>query len=152
MVAATVSEGAHMKIYVSSIPEEGLKQHATYDPSGMDMDREDIHLTQPFEAHTAITLADRELVVQVDIRVPLRLTCARCLEEFSSIITTDGVFSYKVQPAEVVDITDDVRQEIILAYPMIPMCVPHCKGLCSSCGQNLNVALCSHQATSNKEG
>ena len=45
---------------------------------------------------------------------------------------------------DVVDITDDVRQEIMLAYPMIPVCRPDCKGLCSVCGQNLNAGPCQH--------
>ena len=144
MGAANVSERTGMKITVSRIPEEGLRDHAAYDPAGLDMDRVDIHLREPFEVDAFIARADRELVVNVDIRVPTHLSCARCLEEFTSLITTDAVFSYKVQPTDVVDITDDVRQEIILAYPMIPICQPTCKGLCSACGQNLNLGSCSH--------
>ena len=142
-----VKEGVGMKIHVNRIPPEGLKEHATYDPSAMDMGRSDIHLGGPFEAEVFATKADQELVVDVDIHCPLRLTCARCLEEFASALATDALFSYKVQPSDVVDITGDVRQEVILAYPMIPVCRPDCKGLCSACGQNLNVASCSHRAT-----
>ena len=93
-----------------------------------------------------VTTADRELVVKVDIRCPVVLSCARCLEEFHSTIRTDAVFSYNVQPTDIIDITDDVRQEIVLAYPMIPVCRSECKGLCSACGQNLNLAACSHDA------
>ena len=136
-----------MKIYVNRVPDEGLKDHASYDPATMDMDRFDIHLKEPFEMDAVITKADRELVVKADISCPLHLTCARCLEEFTSTVRTDAIFSYKVFPTDVVDITDDVRQEIILAYPMIPICRPDCKGLCSRCGQNLNVELCVHQAS-----
>ena len=47
---------------------------------------------------------------------------------------------------EMVDITDDVRQEIILAYPMIPICAPGCKGLCPACGWNLNQGSCVHHS------
>jgi uncharacterized protein len=136
-----------MKIHVNRIPAEGLRSHATYDPSTMDMDRSDVRLSEPFEVDAFMTKADQELVVDVDIRCPLRLSCARCLEGFSWVVATDALFSYTVQPTDVVDITDDVRQEIVLAYPMTPLCRPDCKGLCSSCGQNLNIAPCSHQAT-----
>ena len=59
-------------------------------------------------------------------------------------INTDAVFSYKAQLTDVVDITEDVRQEIILAYPMVPVCQPQCKGLCIECGQNLNLGSCPH--------
>ena len=136
-----------MKIHVNRVPVEGLKEHASYDPKSLDMDRDDIHLDEPFDIDALVTLAEDELVVNVAITCSLRLSCARCLEEFTSTVTPEAVFSYHVHPSDVVDITDDVRQEIILAYPMIPMCRPDCKGLCSTCGQNLNVTLCPHRAT-----
>ncbi len=139
-----------MKIHVNRIPEEGLKEHASYDPTEMDMDRFDIHLDHPFDVDAMIMKTGKELVVRADIHCPLRLTCARCLEEFSSTVEADAIFNYQVQPTEVVDITDDVRQEIILAYPMIPICRPECKGLCSVCGKNLNAETCSHQAAAGR--
>ncbi len=135
-----------MKIVVSRIPPEGLTEHAAYDPSTMDMDRSDIQLKEPFEVDASIVKADQEVVVTAKIRAPLHMTCARCLEEFTSMVTPAAVFSYQAHDADVIDITDDVRQEILLAYPMIPTCRPDCKGLCSVCGQNLNVASCVHRS------
>jgi len=133
-----------MKIHVNRIPAEGLQEHATYDPAPLDMEREDIQLREPFEVDAFVTKTESELVVKADIRCPLLMTCARCLEDFSSSVDTDAIFHYKVKPADVVDITDDVRQEILLGYPMFPICQPDCKGLCTTCGQNLNVARCNH--------
>lgn len=145
-MAPAACEASTMKIDVNRIPEEGLQEHATYDPSEMDMERFDIRLDAPFEVDAMIMKADRELVVTAQIHCPVRFTCARCLEEFASKVETNSIFSYKIGPADVVDITDDVRQEIILAYPMIPLCRTDCKGLCGACGQDLNRASCSHQA------
>ena len=141
-----------MKIHVNRVPEEGTTNRATYDPGTMDMERSDIHLREPFDVEAFITLAEKELIVKADIRCPLVVTCARCLEEFPSMVRADAVFSYTAQPTDVVDITEDVRQEIVLAYPMIPLCRPDCKGLCRSCGQNLNMGLCSHQAAVQRIG
>ncbi len=109
------------------------------------MEREDIHLDQPFDVEAFIALADEELVVHAEIHCSLRLSCARCLEDFVSTLVTDATFSYAVKPTDVVDVTDDVRQEIMVDYPMVPICRPDCKGLCRSCGQNLNLASCQHQ-------
>ena len=134
-----------MKIYVKDVPPEGMAQRATYDPVSLDMEREDVHLRESFEAEAFVTKADRELVVAVAMRAPLNLICSRCLKEFTVVVTPQTVFSYTVQPTDTVDITDDVRQEIILAYPMIPLCRPDCKGLCGMCGQELNMAPCSHE-------
>lgn len=133
-----------MKIHVNRVPEEGLIEHVAYEPSGMDMDRDDVRLVDPFEVDAKISLAERELIVKVDIHSPVVMTCGRCLDEFTQVLNPRGFFSYNVQPTDVVDITDDVRQEIILAYPMIPRCRPDCKGLCPVCGQNLNRGTCGH--------
>jgi len=133
-----------MKIHVNQIPAEGLRERATYDPAPLDMERDDVRLPQPFEVEAFLTRAERELVVQADIRCPLHLVCSRCLEEFDSAVATKALFNYTVHPTEVVDITDDVRQEIMLAYPMFPVCRPDCKGLCGACGQNLNAGPCRH--------
>ena len=133
-----------MKIHVNRVPEEGLREHATYDPAPLDMDRDDIRLREPFAVDADIKRVDRELVVDVDITAPMELTCARCLEQVRRDLVTGALFSYRVQPTDVVDITDDVRQEIVLAYPMVPVCRPDCKGLCSVCGQNLNERPCGH--------
>ena len=133
-----------MKIHVNRIPAEGLNEHAMYDPIPLDMDRADVQLTEPFEVKARIDKVDRELLVKVNIHAPVSMTCARCLTSFSSTLTASTLFSYRVHPTDVVDITDDVRQEIILAYPLIPTCQPQCKGLCIVCGQNLNLASCHH--------
>ena len=143
-MVAILDETAPMKIHVSRIPAEGRNDQAHYDPTTMEMDRDDVHLVEPFEVHAFTTLAGEELVVTADIHCPMRLSCARCLEEFASTAHPSAIFSYKVEPTDVVDITDDIRQEIILAYPIVPICRPDCLGLCSACGQNLNVKPCFH--------
>ena len=137
-----------MKIHVNRVPEDGLRERERYDPAPLDMERGDIHLPEPFDVEAFITKSRRELMVKVQIRCPLRFTCARCLGEFTATLTPSGVFSYTVSSAQVVDITNDVRQEIMLAYPIVPLCKSDCKGLCASCGQDLNTETCRHQGAS----
>lgn len=140
-----------MKIQVNRIPEEGLREHATYDPSRLDMERQDIRLADPIEVDAVVNKTDDELLVEVDIECSMRMECARCLEQFETVLRTDALFNYEVKPSDIVDITDDVRQEIILGYPMIPVCRPDCRGLCRVCGQNLNQGDCAHQGAAPAE-
>ena len=42
-----------------------------------------------------------------------------------------------------IDLGEVVRQYILLALPMKPLCREDCAGLCSSCGHNLNLGPCS---------
>jgi uncharacterized protein len=143
-MTGALAQEATMKIQVNRIPPEGLHEEASYDPAPLDMGRLDIALREPIQVKAFIVKADPEVVVTAEIRCPLQLTCARCLAEFASTVTADAVFSYPATETDVIDITEDVRQEIILAYPMIPVCRPDCKGLCRVCGQDLNTHPCGH--------
>ena len=131
-----------MKIHVNRVPCEGLRGEVTYDPKTLDVDRFDIHPEEPVIVSSFITKADQELLVNADIRCRLQLSCARCLQMFEVSLQTAAMLSYQVAPTDVVDITEDIRQEILLAYPMIPLCQAGCKGLCPTCGQNLNDTSC----------
>lgn len=133
-----------MKIYVNRIPSEGLHEAVTYDPVALDLGRPDLRVEQPIAVSAAITKAEQAILVQAEVQGMLEATCARCLETFPVPLQTHSTLSYEVRPNEIVDITDDIRQDIILAYPMIPVCRPACKGLCPVCGQNLNNAACPH--------
>lgn len=138
-------EMAGMKIYVNRVPAEGVREETTYDPNALDVERFDAHPEAPIRLSSFIRRVDRELIVEAAVRCALQLTCARCLHTFTQDFETTALLTYEVSPTDVVDVTEDVRQEIILAYPMIPVCQPGCKGLCAVCGQNLNVATCDHQ-------
>lgn len=146
MIARPALDPSPMKIHVNRIPFEGLREQASYDPTALDLDRFDVHLQPPIDVSSFISKADNEVVVQAAIRCAVQLSCARCLEPFDSTLETDATLSYAAQPTDVLDITEDIRQEIILAYPMIPVCRESCKGLCPTCGQNLNLAACPHQS------
>jgi len=138
-------EREQMKIQVNRIPFEGVREETTYDPKALDIERFDAHLEDPITLSSFISRAEGALVVQADIQGVVQLHCARCLATFERPLHTKTILSYEVAPTDVVDITEDIRQEIILAYPMIPICQEDCKGLCSVCGENLNVRSCPHQ-------
>jgi len=136
-----------MKIHVNRVPTEGVHEETTYDPKVLDVGRFDVEVAEPIQMASYITKAADELIVQATIHGRLELSCARCLQTFELPLDTSVILSYEVHPTDVVDITEDVRQEIMLAYPMIPLCREDCKGLCAICGQNLNVGSCPHQET-----
>ena len=136
-----------MQIHVRDVPPEGVTQRATYDPAGLDLERPDVRLPEPFEAQAFVSMADHELIADVAIRATLQMTCSRCLNEFTDVVTPTAIFSYKVQPSDTVDLTEDVRQELLLSYPIVPRCRADCKGLCSVCGQDLNTGTCGHTSS-----
>ncbi|MCL6630530.1 MAG: DUF177 domain-containing protein, partial [Armatimonadetes bacterium] len=42
----------------------------------------------------------------------------------------------------VLDLDELIRQSVLIAIPIQPLCTADCKGLCPSCGQNLNMGKC----------
>ena len=95
----------------------------------------------------------------------LRMTCARCLEPFEQafsetsayyvrvgteeleeekVLTEEDIFTLYV-PVEEIDTAPLVREIVLLAVPMKPLCREDCKGLCPVCGTNLNHEDCGHR-------
>ena len=44
---------------------------------------------------------------------------------------------------EAVELEDTLREQILLAFPIAPLCREACKGLCARCGQDLNEGACA---------
>jgi uncharacterized protein len=47
---------------------------------------------------------------------------------------------------EEIDLTDVLRDAILLELPMKPLCTEDCQGLCPTCGKNLNEGACQCNA------
>jgi uncharacterized protein len=105
--------------------------------------------------------AGQELFFQGHISGSVVGHCARCLEEYTFEIDKDFhiVLVPKLPLADDVELGDDdldlsfyegatvelsplILEQIILALPTRPLCRESCKGLCPTCGVNLNAERC----------
>ena len=98
----------------------------------------------PIRYELAVEQAGQELVVRGQIEAPLMLRCSRCAQFFS---TTARVSSFlhayeSAEHPEFLDVSDDVREDLLLEIPGFPLCQAGCKGLCARCGQDLNEGAC----------
>ena len=106
--------------------------------------------------------AGQELFFQGHIDGSVIGHCARCLEEYTFQLGKDffivlvpkanmpeevelsgGELDLSFYEGDQVDLSPLVREQIILALPTRPLCREDCKGLCASCGVNLNTQACS---------
>ena len=82
--------------------------------------------------------------------------CARCRDEIVRPLhaQVDAVYSRVPDPedpdlysfeAYTVDLTDAIRDALVLELPMRFLCSEDCKGLCPKCGTNLNTGTCTCQ-------
>ena len=134
-----------MKILVARIPEEGSNYEGD-DPGRILKVEEEPFVRNPGDVHYALYAqhVSEELVVRGKLAVDVELQCARCSEFFS---TTVGVSDFlRAYPApegiDSVDVTEDLREEILLHVPAFPLCDEECKGVCSQCGADLNKGSC----------
>ncbi len=94
--------------------------------------------------HLSAVMAGADLIVTGSASVPLATVCARCLDDIRvPIAVKDLCFHFEIVRDLEVDLTDDVREELLLAVPSCFYCAPDCKGICPVCGANLNHASCS---------
>ncbi|MEW5796113.1 MAG: DUF177 domain-containing protein [Candidatus Zixiibacteriota bacterium] len=108
-----------------------------------------------------IQKAADEYYCQGRVEAQVVVECARCLGEFDSKLA--GEVDFVVYSREEatrhrdvdeedyvcfegndlrVDIVVPVRQALVLSIPMKPLCSEDCRGLCPTCGANLNERTC----------
>jgi uncharacterized protein len=110
------------------------------------------------------TRTPRGILVEADLRLSVTQTCSRCLEDV--VYPLHLQFSEEFQPTvdvvtgaslpnpedenvfaidhnHILDMTGAVREYVLLNLPMQVLCSEDCRGLCSTCGQNLNRDECN---------
>jgi uncharacterized protein len=103
------------------------------------------------------------VLVDGDLEAGVDLQCARCLEPVTVNLdipvvetftpTIDVVTGQAIRPEEedqalwidehhILDLSEVLRQDVLIALPLHVLCRSDCRGLCSNCGQNLNEGTC----------
>lgn len=83
-------------------------------------------------------------LVEGKVRTSVAGSCGRCLEPVTREIENSGVcLFYEAPEGDELDITEDVRAEMLVELPMNLLCTEDCRGLCPHCGVNLNHDNCS---------
>jgi len=88
------------------------------------------------------------ILVRGDVRASMRLRCNRCLGAVSFLAAASLVQAYgestddDIGPDGVIDLSPVLHDELCLCVPLVPLCSDACRGLCPSCGTDLNVDPC----------
>ncbi len=133
-----------MKIEVKKIPIEGLRIIENIEPKSLDLETELVKFQGPVKIEAHIYKITNAVTVDMNLSGVALVDCSRCLEEVKCNINKKLNLSYPVDPGQLIlDLSDDIREEIMLDYSLQPLCKPACKGLCFKCGKNLNDGGCS---------
>ena len=128
--------------------------------------------TEPLGGKIKLLRSKSGVLLALNGETSLRVPCSRCLEpvvvpislsfeeEFLQtldVITGVPLDASKEDPALLIDshhelhLADVVREYLLIALPMHPLCREECKGLCQNCGHNLNDGPCACDANARDE-
>ena len=118
----------------------------------------------PVEGEVTLTQTGRKILVRGTLNTRAAPVCSRCLKPFTGKISLQieeefyptidvntGVKlsepedpdAFRIDEHHVLDLSEAIRQYILLALPMKPLCREDCAGLCPTCGKDLNQGECS---------
>jgi uncharacterized protein len=133
-----------MKINANQISAEGVSLIEEANPSELDLETEVIKFDGPVKITAGLFKITNTLTVNLGLDGAMQMTCSRCLAEFKVDLKKKLTFVYTVDKKDpVIDLGPQIREEIILDYPMKPLCAKNCKGICPKCGKNFNAGGCS---------
>lgn len=116
---------------------------------------------RPVGVKSTVEKSEGSILVTSRVVARLSLECDNCLKDFESELKDDFQLLYTTDKllassddemvrlisdsTHEIDLTEGVRDSLLLAMPMKITCSQDCKGLCPQCGQDLNIADCSCQ-------
>jgi len=146
-----------MKVLISEIPEEGL------DVECKETVESDTILS-PISARLKIMKIGNEVIVRGEVVADVKLQCSRCIMDFEYKLSVPvdvvyhpleelkreerheimaGELDMDFYSGEEMDIIMLAKEQIDLQMPMKPLCTNLCKGICLTCGKNLNTGVCT---------
>lgn len=133
-----------MKININQIPAEGMFLEEVSSARDLDLEAANINFLEPINIKAEVYKITNAVTISLKLKSRIRIICSRCLAEFDKALDRNFNFSYPIQKMQdYINPDQDIREEIILDYPLKPLCKIDCKGLCPQCGKDLNQGKCS---------
>ncbi len=156
-------------LHLHDIPDEGLSLSCDVQADDLALGPEDARIPGSLALSAKVTKAGTSVYVIGRLSGTVRRQCVRCLKEYDDALRLPIVGEYhrdtdpKSKPAgrdssersaadvedegyvytgEEIELEDMLREQVLLATPMQPLCDDACRGLCPVCGQDRNERRC----------
>jgi len=131
-----------MRIELSRITDEPVDATEDIDAKSWDLDSFDVKFIKNIHIDCKFRRLGK-ILIQCRVLTRRLITCSRCLGKFEQEVSQDFSLSYAVLPdRDYLEIDKDLREEMLLNFPMKVLCKPDCRGICPGCGVNLNFQKC----------
>ena len=128
-------------------------------PDELDITDTDLKVTAPIRLEGVVENAGDVILLKADVKTEIERTCGRCLKVFTEPLAAQVVEKFYPAGAEniendafiyesdLLDITEPVRESLLLAVPLQSLCREDCRGLCPVCGADRNEGDCGCDTT-----
>ena len=149
---------------LKDLAHEKLSFKARFEPGVVDFGVDNVRQTGPLDWSISAERAGAEIRITGTLDTTFEVMCSRCLENAGIHISKPFDLFFRERDEAVFDedeveldekdtrtaffsgtklaIGDILREQILLALPMKALCTVDCKGLCPTCGTNLNSGSC----------
>jgi uncharacterized metal-binding protein YceD (DUF177 family) len=132
-----------MRVEVDRIGAQPLKVREEFSAKEWDLDRDDLKFTGLINIAAVFKRSMATIDVAAITTADSEIVCSRCLRAITKTFEYEFNRRYDLETlGNYIEINNDVREEILLNFPMKVLCAPGCKGLCQGCGRDLNLEKC----------
>jgi len=153
-----------MRIELENLEKAGGSFSREYQAEELIFDEQDLRLLDPVRVEGRLRRREKEVELQGKLFTRVAIPCGRCLksvefpvqvefaERFTPAVSWKDEEQHELQQEDLnlamfdgegIELDDLVKEEILLALPGHVLCDDACRGLCSTCGSDLNVGTCN---------
>jgi len=149
---------------IEEIGDEGLCFSFVLKKDQLEIDQGGLSVKVDITVNGSLNRIDDDVYLMGTVMTSVVASCSRCLDTLSYPVDSDlkshfvrsndrsiskrdvelhaSDIDAEVYENQQIDLTQSIRDSILLAVPVICLCEENCKGICSQCGKNLNQGLC----------
>ena len=149
---------------IEEIGDEGLCFSLILKKDQLEINQAGLSVNVDITVNGSLNRIDDDVYLKGTVMASVIASCSRCLDTLSYPIDSDLKSHYvpsdnqfiskrdvelhasdidaEVYENQQIDLTQSIRDSILLAVPVICLCKENCKGICSKCGHNLNQGPC----------
>ena len=155
-----------LEFIVREISDNQITQHEVWvPPAEIDIALEEAQFIGKIRGDLQLSRHVQDVYVKGSFSASIEVECRCCIEPFATSISGDiEVQFYPTDEAtppnpwqadtgerfylgDTIDLSEEVRQSLMVEIPNWPLCSEECRGLCPQCGENLNVTDCGCRAS-----
>jgi len=142
-----------IKVFYNKLTPEGIEISGEEPGKYLELENDDniLSISNIFYK-IIVSIVNNGVLIRGKISAILTCTCAKCTDQFDyELLNKDICHFFEIPNKTEIDLTEQLREDILINLPQIYLCSDNCKGICVVCGQNLNKNKCSCQVHEEEE-